>query len=175
MHMHTFLGHEVSPRKVLTGYSIGPLRNGNQDTFSLGFTPPKSEPLLPLTPSLYVLCLCLYVFSSPGKIWIEHEQDCLTSCRQQMTTSVHLPSHRPMLSRLRHGLGPARRREKAESPVRSSALQGLASRLPFKTSRCPPGRVHASVRRCFRMAAGHTGPPPLNRPNRSVLEPRCGS
>lgn len=67
MHMHTFLGHEVSPRKVLTGYSIGPLRNGNQDTFSLGFTPPKSEPLLPLTPSLYMFYVYVYMFFLPQK------------------------------------------------------------------------------------------------------------
>jgi len=39
-----------------------------------------------------------------------------------------------------------------------------------KTSRSPPGRVHASLSRCFLVSAGHTGPPPRNCPDRCVLQ-----
>lgn len=92
-----------------------------RDFFTHKFTKP--------TPHLRWQSLILSDFSQTQlNMWVliqcdrsKHSTRCSpTSCKEQMTTSVHLPSQRPMLSRFMHGLGPARRRENDGSPLRSS-------------------------------------------------------
>ena len=54
----------------------------------------------------------------------------LTNCSEHITTSVHLPSHFPILEGSGRGLGPRRLRGNDGSPDRSRLPNGLSSHHP---------------------------------------------
>lgn len=64
----------------------------------------------------------------------------LTSCSEHITSSVHLPSHFPILDGSGRGLEPRRLRGKDESPFRSRLAKRLGSKhsLPKMTRPRPP-------------------------------------
>lgn len=64
----------------------------------------------------------------------------LTSCSEQITSSVHLPSHFPILEGSGRGLEPRRLRGKDESPFRSRLAKRLGSHhsLPKRPDRGLP-------------------------------------
>lgn len=105
----------------------------------------------------------LHLLSGKARLWTGDQQESyqLQAADDHQRAPPVTPTHALALEAR---LGP--REASGESGV-SGELQ-LASRSAVKTSRRPPGREHASRRRCSRMSAGHSGAPPPNCPNQSA-------
>lgn len=69
------------------------------------------------------------------------QANALTSCREQITSSVHLPSHFPILEGSGRGLEPRRLRGNVGSPVRSRLPARLSSHHPPKVPQPPPATL----------------------------------